>query len=158
MAYECIASPPTELYHYTKKENVDSILIDGKIRRFKDKECWFCTSLDDTLRLMELTVMNEGGFYIGVNGFPLRYPKFIPDDYVVLKPEPRYQNGEWIKWHQEVDAKATDEQKELAEEFGNLKIGYRGNLKFKQNPEIFEISEVLQIGTSDAHTLQDFCY
>lgn len=104
MAYERITVAQADVYHYTKKENLDNILLDGKIRKYRDKECWFCDSLEDTLRLMELTVMNEGGLYIGVNELPMRYPKFCSDDFVILKLTPRYQNGEWVKWHQQVDS------------------------------------------------------
>lgn len=43
MAYERIDKPKGLLYHYTKRENVESILRDGRIRKFKDSECWFCT-------------------------------------------------------------------------------------------------------------------
>lgn len=158
MAYERIVSPPQALYHYTKKENLPSILADGRIRKFKDSECWFCSSVEDTLRLMELTVMNEGGLYIGVNGLPMRYPKFQADDYVILKLTPRYQNGEWVKWNQELDSRCTAEQKALAEEFSSLKIGYRGDLKFQSDLQVIEISEALQMRASETLTLQGFCY
>lgn len=158
MAYERIKAPMGELYHYTQKEKLPSILEDGRIRKFKDKECWFCSSLEDTLRLMELTVMNEGGLYIGVNGLPMRYPKFIPENYVILKLTPRFLNGEWVRWNQEIDSWCSAEQKALAEEFSNLKIGYRGDLKFKENPEIIEVSKALQMRANDAPTLQGFCY
>ena len=66
MAYERIDGPKGLLYHYTKRENIEPILQDGRIRKFKDRECWFCTSLEDTLRLMELTVMEEGICGVGV--------------------------------------------------------------------------------------------
>ena len=46
MAYERIDGPKGLLYHYTKRENVEPILQDGRIRKFKDRECWFCTSLE----------------------------------------------------------------------------------------------------------------
>ena len=85
MAYERIDGPKGLLYHYTKRENIEPILQDGRIRKFKDRECWFCTSLEDTLRLMELTVMEEGKLYYDANGLPRRYPKFIPEEYVVLE-------------------------------------------------------------------------
>lgn len=45
MAYEKINKPEGKLYHYTKKGNVESILKDERIKRFTDRECWFCTSL-----------------------------------------------------------------------------------------------------------------
>ena len=100
MAYERIDGPKGLLYHYTKRENIEPILQDGRIRKFKDRECWFCTSLEDTLRLMELTVMEEGKLYYDANGLPRRYPKFIPEEYVVLELSPRYQNGDWVIWNQ----------------------------------------------------------
>ena len=96
MVYERIDRPKGLLYHYTKRENIEPILQDGRIRKFKDRECWFCASLEDNLRLMELTVMEEGKLYYDTNGLPRRYPKFIPEEYVVLELSPRYQNGDWV--------------------------------------------------------------
>ena len=46
MAY--VKAPiPSEVYHLTKKANLESILDDGAIRRFDDTECWFCESLSE---------------------------------------------------------------------------------------------------------------
>ena len=115
MAYERIDKPKGLLYHYTKRENVESILRDGRIRKFKDTESWFCTSLEDTLRLMELTVMQEGKLYFDADGFPRQYPKFAPEE--LLK---------------------------LGEEFSHLKAGYRGDLRFYENPNVYEVAELLQ--------------
>lgn len=39
MAYERIDRPKGLLYHYTKRENIEPILQDGRIRKFKDREC-----------------------------------------------------------------------------------------------------------------------
>lgn len=33
---------PTQVYHLTRRENVDSIREEKRIRRFGDTECWFC--------------------------------------------------------------------------------------------------------------------
>ena len=44
MAYVKV-TPPSVVYHLTRMENLDSVLDDGKIRRFEDSECWFCESL-----------------------------------------------------------------------------------------------------------------
>ena len=52
--------PPSEVYHLTKKENLNSILEDGMIRRFGDMECWFCVDLQKMKAYMEQTVMCEG--------------------------------------------------------------------------------------------------
>ena len=144
MAYERIEKPESNLYHYTKKEWLDSILQDGRIRRFGDRECWFCTSLEDTLSLMEYTVMQEGKPYYDVNGGLRRYPAFIPEDYVVLRLTPRYQNGEWVRWNQEVPPESPDELLEAAREFSRLKVGFCSDLKFQENPEVIEVAQLLE--------------
>lgn len=144
MAYERIDRPKGLLYHYTKHENVDAILKDGRIRRFKDTESWFCTSLEHILRLMELTVMQEGKLYYDVNGLPRRYPPFVPEEYVVLELSPRYQNGDWVIWNQEFPDGTPEVILKLGEEFSHLKIGFRGDLKFHENPNIYEVAELLQ--------------
>ena len=59
---------PTEVYHLTKKENLNSILEDGMIRRFGDTECWFCADLQKMKAYMEQTVMCEGKHYYSVTG------------------------------------------------------------------------------------------
>jgi len=50
---------PSEVYHLTKKANLESILDDGAIRRFDDTECWFCESLAKMKAYMEQTVLCE---------------------------------------------------------------------------------------------------
>lgn len=44
-----------------------------------------------------MTVMKEGHPYVDARGFLQRYPAFVPEDYVILKLEQRYQNGEWVR-------------------------------------------------------------
>lgn len=68
---------PTEVYHLTKKENLDSILADKRIRRFGDTECWFCRDIPDMLRYMEYTVLNEGAPYIGGGGRMMYYGSLV---------------------------------------------------------------------------------
>lgn len=144
MAYEKIEAPKGCLYHYTKKDCLDAILQDGRIRRFGDQECWFCTSLEDTLRLMEMTVMKEGHPYIDTRGFLRKYPAFVPENYIILKLEQRYQNGEWVRWNQEMPSGCPPEVLEQAEEFSLLKKGFRGDLKFHQNPQVIEVAPLLE--------------
>ena len=48
-----------------------------------------------TLTLMRATVMMEGKPYYKVGGSIGRYPKFVPEDYVILRLNPRFQKGEW---------------------------------------------------------------
>lgn len=140
MGYERIAKPDGPVYHYTKRENLNAILSDGRIRRMGDTECWVCGSLEDTLKLMENTVMMEGKPYYKVGGSLDFYPKFVPENYVILKLEPRYQSGEWVRWNQEMPPGCPPELIEAAREFSRLKLGYRGDLKFREHPEVIEVA------------------
>ncbi len=129
MAYQRVPTP-SELYHLTKAEHLDSILDDGKIRRFRDSECWFCETLPKMKAYMEQTVMCEGKPYYAVGGQLCRYPKFVPEDYVLLKLTPCQTEANWYRWNQEVPPGSPKELIKAAKEFSALKIGYRGDLWF----------------------------
>lgn len=135
---------------------MESILKEQRIRKYKDKECWFCRSLEDTLRLMELTVMQEGKLYINADGRPAYYPHFEPEEYVILEITPRYQNGEWVSWNQELSGDADAGLIALAEEFSGLKIGFRGDLKFYKEPVVHPVAELLQEQTQMEGELPGF--
>ena len=128
--------------HKTRERGIH--LKRWKDTEIKDSECWFCTSLEDTLRLMELTVMQEGKLYFDANGFPRQYPKFVPEDYVILELAPRHQNGEWVRWNQELPKDVPEALLKLGEEFSHLKAGFRGDLRFYENPNVYEVAELLQ--------------
>ena len=119
MAYVKVKIPDT-VYHLTERRNLNGILSDEKIRRYGDTECWFCRSIPDLLRYMEYTVMNEGKPYIAVGGMMKRYPAFIPEDYVVLKLTPRYREGNWFKWMQELPPNSPPELIAQGKEFSDL--------------------------------------
>ena len=94
--WQNIKRTPEVLYHYTKKENVEKIINDGTVKKFKDSACWFAESLEDTLKIMKHTVMNEGAYYFNLYGRPEKYKKFNPDEYVILKVNPKYDNpSDW---------------------------------------------------------------
>lgn len=143
MGYVRVPERPSVVYHYTRRENLDSILRDGKIKRMGDTECWFCSSLEDTLALMRDTVMVEGKPFYTLGGSLGHYPKFVPEDYVILKLTPRWQNGEWVRWMQEVPPNASRELAEAAQRFSMLKLGFRGDMKFYPNPEVIEVTPLL---------------
>lgn len=145
MGYEHATERPSVVYHYTKRENLPSILKDGRIKRMGDTECWFCLSLEDTLSVMKDTVMAEGKPYYKVGGRLGRYPKFHPADYVILKLIPRWQSGEWVRWMQELLPGVDPQLKETAEAFSMKKVGFRGDMKFYPNPEILECTQLLQL-------------
>ena len=145
MAYSK-ARIPTEVYHLTKRENVESILADKRIRRFGDTECWFCRSPEDMLRYMECTVLCEGKPYIATGGHIQRYPKFMPQEYVLLKLTPSKWEDKWYQWNQELPPNASAEAKAQAKEFSELKIGYRGDLRFSKM-EVVDLEQIM--GTSE---------
>lgn len=138
MAYERISKPDGPVYHYTSRKNLPHILQDGCLRRMCDIECWMCGSLEDTLKLMRQTVMLEGKPFYKVGGALGYYPTFVPEDYVILKLKPRFQSGEWVRWNQELPPDSPPELLEASREFNRLKLGYRGDLKFREHPEVIE--------------------
>ena len=138
MAYQKVPRPST-VYHLTQKGNLDSILDDGMIRRFNDTECWFCESLDKMRAYMAQTVLCEGKPYYAVGGQLCRYPKFVPEDYVLLKLTPRGYEDNWYRWNQEIPPGSPKELVQAAKEFSGLKIGYRGDLTFR-NAEVIDVA------------------
>ena len=132
-------TPPSVVYHLTRMENLDSILDDGQIRRFLDSECWFCESLPKMKAYMEQTVMCEGKPYYAVGGQLCRYPKFVPEDYVLLKLTPCGYEDNWYRWNQEIPPGSPKELVQAAKEFSGLKIGYRGDLTFR-NAEVIDVA------------------
>ena len=133
---------PSVVYHLTKKESAANIILERTVRRFDDRECWFCRSLLDMKRYMEYTVLCEGKAYIGTGGTVEYYPKFVPEDYVVLKLTPQSREKNWYKWMLELPHGSSEKLKCEASEFSNLKIGYRGNLRFSKY-EIIKIGDIL---------------
>lgn len=133
---------PDKVFHLTKRKNVETILQEEKIRRFDDTECWFCQSVPDLLRYMEYTVLCKGKVYYKTDGSIGRYPRFKPEDYAVLELVPRYREGNWYKWNQELPPNSPGELMAQAKEFSNLKIGFRGDLRFK-DCKVLEIKDLL---------------
>ena len=133
---------PAEVYHLTQMDKLDDILDDGKIRRFGDTECWFCESLEKMKAYMEQTVLCEGKAYYGIGGQLCHYPKLDPDKYVILKLTPRRREGNWYRWNQEIPLNSPPELVQAAAEFSKLKIGYRGDLAFK-DAELINVADFL---------------
>ena len=151
MAYSKV-SIPTEVYHFTRKENQEQILTDKRIRRFDDTECWFCRSPEDMLRYMGMTIMNEGQKYIAPDRTIKRYPKFEPENFVMLRLVPAKWEDKWYQWNQELSANAPPETIEQAKEFSELKLGYRGDLRFSQI-EVFEMTELMGIAPAQEQNI-----
>ena len=152
MAYVKVR-PPAEVYHLTKKDNLNRILDDGQIRRFWDTECWFCETLPKMKSYMEQTVMCEGKPYYAVGGQLCRYPKFVPEDYVLLKLTPCGYEDKWYRWEQEMPPGSPKALIRAAREFSALKIGYRGDLAFR-NAEVINVPKFLTEGIVQSDSVQ----
>ena len=152
MAYQKVPRPST-VYHLTKKEHLDSILDDGVIRRFDDTECWFCESLEKMKAYMAQTVLCEGKPYYAVGGQLCRYPKFVPEDYVLLRLTPRGYEDNWYRWNQEVPPGSPRGLVQAAKEFSLLKIGYRGDMAFR-SAEVIDVALFLTDGITQGEPVQ----
>ncbi|MFR1989040.1 MAG: hypothetical protein ACLS3C_02770 [Oscillospiraceae bacterium] len=89
---------------------------------------------------MEQTVLCEGKPYYGAGGQLCRYPKFEPDEYIILKLTPCRREGNWYRWNQEIPLNSPPELVQAAAEFSKLKIGFRGDLPFR-NAEAIDVAE-----------------
>ena len=143
MPYIKSKSIPKRVYHYTKKENYNSIMHDGKIIASDGLECWFCLSIPDLVSYLELTALNEGKYYITSDSTVKTYPKFIPDDYIVLELKPRYSKDFWYYYKDDV-LQEDFYKRTIQLNFAKLKIGFRGDLEFKSNPKVYEMTEILK--------------
>jgi hypothetical protein len=91
---------------------------------------------------MEYTVLCEGKPYIATGGMIKFYPRFVPEDYVLLKLTPVKWEDKWYHWNQELPPNASQAVKDQAEEFSRLKVGYRGDLRFSRM-EVIELSQIM---------------
>ena len=142
MGYERIQKPEGLLYHYTRKENLESILRDGRIRKFCDRETWFTKSLADTLRLMSLTVMQEGAAYYDARGRLKALPGICTGGLCSFRTYPALPERGMGDLESGTSTQCPESVRELAEEFSHLKLGYRGDLKFWENPVIYEMTDL----------------
>jgi len=143
MGYIKSKNIPKKVYHFTKKENVKSILRDCKIIPADGLECWFSLSLEDLYQYMKLTVMNEGGAYVGADFAVHTYPKFNPEEYVILELKPRYTKDKWYYYVPDSLDKYSYEDQSKHKLLSKIKIGYRGDMEFKKSAKIIEMTNFL---------------
>ena len=55
-----------------------------------------------------------------------------------------FSNGEWVRWNQELPLDAPTSLQEEAKRFSSLKVGFRGDLKFQEHPDIIELAPLLE--------------
>lgn len=139
---------PKEIYHYTKRENLEKIFNDRYIKHGLDMTCCVSGSLSDVFTVMGNTIMREGAAYYGVDGIKLYYPKFIPLDYVIIKSTGRYSKWDkWYWWFDNGDVGLEVVMKKMKITYEKMKMFYMGNLRLDK----IEVLEVVDY-------IQDYCY
>ena len=91
------------------------------------------------LNILPLCVSVHGAWV-----FAYRKLVFVPESYVILRLQPRFQNWEWVRWNQELPLDAPTSLQEEAKRFSSLKVGFRGDLKFQEHPDIIELAPLLE--------------
>lgn len=132
----------------TPRENLESILRDGYIKADWAGECFFFRGLKDIPVYIELTGALHGRktFDRVTETSPAMQirtlPPLVPADTVVLCLKPRYTDN---KWYREITLqnRYTEKDAERVQMFDNCRIMHEGNMKFKDNPAIIELANIL---------------
>ena len=121
---------PLIVYHMTDKENLNSILNDGKIRTFEDFVCFFMPTLEDVEKYIYLSRADEGRISRGFDGRLHQEPPLDHANTVVLELIPRYK--EPMSWFKEkTDSNCQSEkEKEIRRNFDDCRIAHYGDMKF----------------------------
>ena len=90
----------------------------------------------------DVTNKSDVDMYYGIGGQLCHYPKFEPDKHIILKLTPSRREGNWYRWNQEIPLNSPPELVQVAAEFSKLKIGFRGDLPFR-NAEAIDVAEFL---------------
>lgn len=133
---------PKKVYHYTRRENVESIMKEGKIYPADGLESWYCLTLDDLKQYLELTAMNEGQPYVDSDFQIKKYPKFIPENFVILELKPRYSDHWYYFYTSEYDKKINNSHTENP--LDKIKICHKGTMEFKNSIKIIEMTELIK--------------
>lgn len=107
---------------------------------------WYCYDLRGTHKspsTRTTLVDHAADYHAGtvLSPIPLKHEGMVK--YKALL-NPRFQKGEWVQWMQEMPPGSPPELLKAAETFSNLKLGFRGDLKFQQNPEVIEVAPLVE--------------
>lgn len=142
------APQPSVVYHMTNRKNVENILKSGKILADWAGDCFFFKDLKDISTYIVLTGALKGRqYYDKVDGVLkiCTAPPLVIEDTVVFALKPRYNTKNWYKEitlkdrYNESDSIVNDRVKA----FDDCRIMHHGDMKFKSNPEIIELSSIL---------------
>lgn len=90
-------SQPEKVYHMTDRENLDSILNDGKIKSFHDYLTFFFSNTDCIPVYIQLTDALFGRQYRNTDGMAITAPPLQIENTIVLELVPRRK--EKLEWY-----------------------------------------------------------
>lgn len=135
---------PEYCYHFSTKENIKKILQDGKVKQFNDFMTYFFYRLEDIPVYLDLTGAYHGRRAWNTKGQLVTYPPVIPAECAILKLYP--SRREPLAWYEEQTASRTADaiSKEIYSIFDSIRVCHYGSLSFKPDPEVIELSEVIE--------------
>lgn len=153
------AEQPKTVYHMTPRANLESIKKDGKILTGHDYICWFFEDLAQIPRYLKTTDALTGRKHYDYDGKLHTAAPIIPEETIVLKLTPRY--SEPLYWYREAipmkEGEAINEDtgkpltgaefekaKKFWQEFNAMRIAHYDPLKFKQDFEVLDLTQVLK--------------
>ena len=136
MNWKRLGYNPSVVYHYTKKSNVDSIIKDKKIKKFRDIYTFFTESYESAIYLLEKVTCNPRCATIGFDGITRPNRNSI-EDFCVLELEIDKNYIDTTKWY-ESNSAFGDNKEKVAKI--NSSICYQGDVRFK-NCKILEIEK-----------------
>lgn len=116
--WELLGREPKTIFHFTRRDCVESIKNDRQLKKFKDLYVFACESYEDCLRVIDNTILNPKACFIDFDGLPKPYSTKNLNDYVIIELKTRYSNP--VKWYRSKSAGGT--------EIDNITVAYKGNL------------------------------
>lgn len=127
--WKLLGREPKSIYHFTHKNNVESIKLDRQLKKFKDTYVFVCESYEDCITVLKNTFLNPDAKYIDFDGLIKKYSNKNINDYVILELKTRHSQP--IKWYIS-ESSATKEIDDITLAYkGNLPINFINELEIK---------------------------
>ena len=123
---------PKEIYHFTKKDNLESIMKDTTIKHFSDIYTFYCPTEWEAKWFLYNVTCNPKAVTVGADGVKRQNNNKI-DEFVLLKITPDTNYLDNRKWFKSNSTRNDDVDKHV--------ICYKGNVRIK-SAEIYELNEV----------------
>ena len=126
--WELLGREPQIVYHFTRRKNVDSIVKDRQLKKFKDTHVFVCENYEGCIEVIKSTILNPNARYVDFDGMVKKYNPEDIKDFVIMKLETRFSKT--MNWYKSQSAfnKMVDD----------YTVAYKGNLPIK----VLEVQEI----------------